>query len=146
MVRTIIRIMIHHPLPFSSDCLKNLRIRRIASLSFVSVWSTPRSKSSSILYGKKLVESHLTVADLLIVLADLLPHQPSLLCQSAECPCYGLHRSVLFLNHELERKRVTSDRKSLVQRLKRDPPAVPPVPMRPGGLQPAHVPDTGNAV
>jgi hypothetical protein len=63
MVRIIMRIIIHHPLPFSSDCLINFRIRFMASLSFESVWSTPRSKSSSILREVTLVASGPYIGD-----------------------------------------------------------------------------------
>lgn len=46
-IKTTMRMMMHHPLPFSSESRMNVHILRIASFSFESVWSTPCSRSSS---------------------------------------------------------------------------------------------------
>lgn len=100
-IRTTIRIMIHQLLPFSSESRKNFRIRRIASLSLLSVRSTFCSRSVNILKGGQFGVPTTDRDNPLVVFSDLLAHQACLLCNSIQSTRYRVHRVVLFSNHHL---------------------------------------------
>ena len=75
---------------------------RIASDSLLSVRSTLRSRSSSILRGNYQSDTQtIGKGHALVVFADLRSHQPGLLSNRAQCTRDRVDRLVLLLEHHL---------------------------------------------
>ncbi len=115
---TIMRMTMHHPLPFSSESRRNFRMRRRPSLNLPSVRSTPCSRSVSIL---SRAGNHIKIGNrcrrrreyALVVLVYLLPHEARLLRNRVQCSCYGVHRRVLRAHHHLYRRMRISPRNKI---------------------------------